>query len=282
MVYRSRRRWLQVAAAFAAAPAGPWLSAQPVRPDSRIVVGCDANLQVSGLIASISQVMARDTGIAVAWQAGPSGALLPTLERGELHAALTAAPDTEALLERQGLIHDRRIVAVTDHVLIGPPPRKATKKQPAGGDPAGVAGSRDIAAALARIAEAGGRQQALYFAHADAGASRAIEQAAWTASGPKPVGEWLRTAAGGPLSALREASAAKGYALVERGIWLVHGSGTGLAVLVEGDARLVTTYRVMRAFRASHPAGKLFVSWLAGSAGQHAVAGFGRGYRAAA
>lgn len=282
MVSIYRRQWLQAAAALVAGSAGVRLAAQPAKADARLAVGCDANLQASGFIGVLAQVLARDTGIAVAWQPGPSGVLLPQLERGELHAALTAAPDTEVLLERQGLIHDRRVVVVTDHVLVGPAPRKATKKQPASGDPAGVAGGRDIAAALARIAEAGERQQAQYFAHADAGASRTIEQAAWTAAGPQPIGEWLRTAAAGPVAALREASAVRGYALVERGIWLAHGNGSGLTVLVEGDTRLVTTYRVMRAFRASHPAGRLFVNWIAGAPGRHAVDGFGRGYRAAA
>jgi len=278
VVPSTRRRWLRAAAALAAAP---HLLARSAKPTGRIVVGCEANLQDSGFIASITQAMARDTGLAVDWRPGPSGALLPALERGELHAALTGAPDTEALLERQGLVHDRRVVALTDHVLVGPAPRKATKKQPASGDPAGVAGGRDIAAALARVAAAGGQQQALYFAHADAGASRIVEQSAWTAAGPQPIGEWLRTAASGPQSALREAAAANGYALVERGIWLAHGKGSGLAVLVEGDPRLATTYRVMRSFRVSHPAGKLFASWLSGPVAGQAIDGFGRGYRGA-
>lgn len=282
VVLPSRRQWLRTAAALVAAQATSNLLAQPAKPDGRLIVGCDSNLQASGLVASISQTMARDTGLAPVWQFGPSSALLPALERGELHAAVTGAPDTEALLERQGLVHDRRVVTLTDHVLVGQAPRKATKKQPASGDPAGVAGGRDIAVALARIAAAGGQQQALYFAHADAGASRAIEQVAWTAAGPQPVGDWLRTAATGAPSALREAAAAKGYALVERGIWMAHGAASGLAVLVEGDPRLVTTYRVMRSFRVSHPAGKLFVGWLTGPAGRHAIDGFGRGYRGAA
>lgn len=278
-----RRRWLQTAAALAAVHVAPRLGAQPsAKPAGRIVVGCDANLQASGFIAAISQVMARDTGLAPIWQPGASRALLPTLERGEIHAALCCAPDSEALLERQGLVHDRRAITSTDHVLVGPPPRKATKKQPASGDPAGVAGGRDIAAALARVAQAGQQEEALYFAYADPGTSRVMEQAAWAAAGPQPIGAWMRTAAAGPLSALQEAAAAKGYALVERGVWLAHGGGSGLAVLVEGDARMVTTYSVMRSFRVSHPAGKLFVSWLAGPNGRSAIAQHARGYRAPA
>jgi len=69
---------------------------------------------------------------------------------------------------------------------------------------------------------------------------------------------------------------------VERGLWSARGAGSGLAVLVKGDARLAVTYHIMLSFRVSHPAGKLMVNWLAGRNGQRVVAGFGRGYRAAA
>jgi tungstate transport system substrate-binding protein len=208
--------------------------------------------------------------------------LLPQLERGELDMALSLAPDLEASLLRQNLIHDRRAIAETALLLVGPAPRKATKKEPAQPDPAGIAGETDIARALARLAAAGQRGEAIYFAPSEPSGVRLIEQALWKAAGPQAIGPWLRSSAEGPAALLAKAAEADGYALVERGAWAVLGARhPNLAVLVADDPRQIATSHIMRSFRVNHPAGKLAVAWLAGPRGQRVVAGFGRGYRVA-
>jgi tungstate transport system substrate-binding protein len=271
-----RRRLVTAAAAALALPA----AAQPASKQLR--VGVEASLQASGLASRLAQAIGRDTGLGIEWRAGPSGLLLPQLERGELDAALTCAPELELSLQRQNLIHDRRPVARVGYVLIGPAPRKATRKTPAGGDPAGVAGGRDVARALSLIAVAGARGAASFVVSGEPSGARALEQSAWLAAGPQPLGPWLRTAAPGPQGVLALAREMQAYALVERGVWLAAGTGSGLAVLVEDEARLTVSYHVMRPFRVNHPGGKLLVAWLAGPNGQGTVADFGRGYRPAA
>ncbi len=274
-----RRDWL----ALHLLPTVGLASAQPspgqVRTAQRVLqVGIEGALVASGLAARLREALKRDTGLLLQWIEGASGTLLPVLERGELDVALTNSPDTESALERKGLVHDRRRVALTDHVLVGPAPVRATKKTPASGDPAGVAGTSDIGAALASIAAVGGAGEAAFVATSEASGTRALEQAAWKLAGPLPLGAWLRTAGPGPLAALQMARASGAYVLVERGVWLANGGG-GLALLAEDPARLATPYHVMRPFRSQHPAAKLAVAWLAGPNGQRAVAGFGRGYR---
>jgi tungstate transport system substrate-binding protein len=74
-----------------------------------------------------------------------------------------------------------------------------------------------------------------------------------------------------------QARAQNAYALVERAVWWAQG-GAPLAVLVEGDARMAESIHVMRSFRVNHPAGKMFVAWIAGPRGRHVVAAQ-RGYR---
>lgn len=277
LVLRNRRRLLGVLAGLA-------LPAFGQRPASkRLLVGVEAALQASGLAQRLRQAIGRDTGLAIEWRAGPSGALLPLLERGELDAALTQAPEPELALERQSLLHDRRPVARSELVLVGPAPRRAAgSKRPARGDPAGVAGGRDAASALARIAEAGARGDAAFIAAGEPSGAQALEQALWKTLGPQPLGPWLRTAGAGPTAVLDLARQTQSYALVERGVWLARGGGSGLALLVAGDPRLAATYHVMRAFRANPPGGRLLVSWLAGPSGQRTVRAFGRGYRPAA
>lgn len=272
-----RRRRLLGLLAFSTAG----LAAAQEPASKRLVVGVEATLQASGLADRLATAIGRDTGLAIDWRPGPSGLLLPQLERGELDAALTHEPELEAALLRQNLIHDRRPVAVTELVLVGPAPKRATKKQPASGDPAGVTGSVDGAEALRRIATAGERGEALYIACGEPSGTRHVEQALWKAAGPLPVGAWLRTAGSGPGAVLALAREQAAYALVERGLWLAQGAGSGLAVLVDGGPQLAVNYHVMRAFRVNHPAGKLLAAWLGGPNGRRAVAGYGRGYRPA-
>lgn len=275
--FLTRRSLVGALAALAALPA----FAQ--RPASkRLHVGVEAALQSSGLARRLQQEIGRDTGLAIEWRAGPSGVLLPLLERGELDAALTHSPEHELALERQNLLHDRRPVVRGDLVLVGPAMRRASRKQPASGDPAGIAGGRDASAALQRIAQAGAQGVAGFVAHGEPSGAREVELALWNALGPQPLGPWLRTAGSGPTAVLDLARQTQGYALIERGVWLARGTGSGLAVMVAGDPRLAATYHVMRSFRANPPGSKLLVSWLAGPSGQRVVRNFGRGYRTAA
>lgn len=273
--HRAERRHLLGLLAFGAVGL-----ARAQAPESKqLVVGVEATLLASGLAPRLAEALARDTGLSIEWRPGPSGLVLPLLERGDLDAALTHEPEIEAALAGKGLIHDRRAVAATDLVLVGPAPKRASKKAPASGDPAGVAGAPDGVEALRRIAAAGERGDAVYAASGEPGSTRHLEQALWRAAGPRPVGAWLRTAGAGPDAALVLARELQAYALVERGLWLAHGSGSGLAVLFEGDPRLAATYHVMRPLRSSHPAGKLLAAWLGGPNGRRVVGRFGRGYR---
>lgn len=263
--------------------AGLALPALAQRPASkRLVVGVEASLQASGLAQRLGRAIGRDTGLAIEWHGGPSGAVLPLLERGELDAALTQAPALELALERRGLLYDRRPVARTELVLVGPAPRRLADRRRAGGDPAGVAGERDAAQALARIAEAGARGDATFVAAGEPSGEQALAQALWQTLGAQAPQPWLRSAGPGPTAVLDLARRTGAYALVERGVWLAHGRSSGLAPLLAGDPRLAATYHVMRALRANPPAGRLLVSWLAGPTGQRTVRGFGRGYRPAA
>lgn len=244
----------------------------------RIAVGVEASLHLSGLSGRLATALGRDTGLAIDWRPGASGLLLPQLERGEIDAALTLAPGLEQALLRQNLVHDYRPIAGTGLLLVGPAPVKATKKEPARPDPAGVAGETDVAKALALIAAAGQRGEAVYVAPAEPSGVRMLEQALWKAAGPQAIGSWLRSTAEGPAAVVAMARETQGYALVERGAWAVLGAGSGLAVLLADDPRMAVTCHAMRSFRVNHPAGKLMLAWFAGRNGRRVVASFGRGY----
>lgn len=234
-------------------------------------LGVDQALIDSGLAAALQTGFGRDTGVAVQLVPGLALPLLEALERGELDATLTNAPEAEERLEKQGLAHDRRRIADAAMVLVGPAP---AKKKP---DPASIARMTDIAAALTQLRDtAVSNPGSIGFLSAgDASGSHLAEQSLWRAAQVAPAAPWyLKAQAGAMLSQARQQGA---YALVERGVWLARG-GAPLAVLVEGDPRMTVPVHVMRSFRVNHPGGKLFTGWISGPKGRAVVAAQ-RGYR---
>ncbi|MEY4561514.1 MAG: hypothetical protein RLZZ618_791 [Pseudomonadota bacterium] len=233
-------------------------------------LGVEQSLVDGQLASRLKLAFARDTGLAVVLVPGPSVSVLQALERGEIDAALTNAPVLEAQLEKQGLAHDRRPVAVSDLLLVGPLEGKGKKAV----DPAGVAGSADIGAALLLLAH---KRVRVIGAPEGSGASQS-EMLLWRAAGVTPAAPWY-TKAGPKEDPLALAAAQNAYTLVERSEW-GRGGRKPLSVLVQGDPRMLMPVHVMRSFRVNHPSAKLFVKWIAGPAGQR-VAGGVSGWRAA-
>lgn len=263
----TRRHWL----AWMAAVSTPWAhAAQKKSLADPMRLGVERSLLACGLATSLQKSFGRDTGVAVELVGGDSASLIAALERGEFDATMTNAPEMEMALEKKGLAHDRRQVALGDLVLVGPLAGKGKKAI----DPAGVKGERDIAVALARLAET---QSRFIGAVAGSGCSLSSE-ALWRAAKIAPAAPWYtETPSTKPDAAIDEAAAAGGYTLVERGAWLAFPN-KALSVLVEGDPRLVNPVHVMRSFRVNHPAAKLFGQWVTGKNGRRVAAGV-RGWR---
>lgn len=269
----TRRRLLLGAAASSLAwPA--LVTAQQTRSlKDPMRLGADQALMESGLAAALQRAFGRDTGVAVQLVGGLALPLLDTLERGEIDAALTNAPEAEQRLEKQGLVHDRLHVADTALVLIGPAPKK---KVP---DPAGIAKMTDAAQALQQLREAALATPGsiTFLTLSNGSGSHAVEQSLWRAAKLAPAAPWyVKADAASPLALQARQQGA--YALIERGAWLAQ-AGAPLAVLVEGDARMAMPVHMMRSFRVNHPAGKLFSAWITGPKGRAVVASH-RGYRA--
>jgi tungstate transport system substrate-binding protein len=251
------------------------LPAAPARAQQRksladpLRVGVDQALIDSGLARALQRAFGADTGIAVKLVPGVALPLLDALERGELDAALTNAPEAEAKLDQQGLAHDRQAIAGGEFVIVGPAVRGK------GEDVLGSALSRDAVMALKRLKDAA-PDRFSFLSAADGSGVHVAEQALWRAAGVAPAAPWyVALKPGDDLIAQARSRAA--FALVERGAWLAQG-GAPLAVRVEGDARLLEEVHALRAFRVNHPAGKIFVAWIAGAKGRRVVAAQ-RGYR---
>lgn len=267
-----RRSLLLAGAALAASPAV--LRAQQKRSlKDPLRVGVDTALVESGLALALQKAFFGDTGVLVVLTPRPALPTLEALERGELDAALTNAPEAELRLEKQGLVHDRQQVAAGSHVIVGPAPTSRNF------DPAGIARLSDAVEALTRLRDAAlASPGAVRFLSAgDGSGTHAAEQALWRAARIAPAAPWYAAVAPG-ASLPAQARQQSAYALVDRAVWHLQG-GKPLAVLVEGDPALAAPVHVMRPFRVNHPAAKMFVAWIAGPKGRQVVAAL-RGYRA--
>lgn len=264
-----KRRVVLGAAALIAAPA---LAQQRRSLADPMRLGVDTAPADSGFARALQLGFGRDTGVAVKIEARPAAAVLEALERGELDASLTNAPELEARLFDAGLAHDRRLIAHGQWQLVGPKPR--SKKEP---DPAGVVGERDIVAALARLRDAPAGA-VMFLSAGDGSGTHLAELALWRLARIGPADAWHAKIAPGAGSHFDQLRSRGAYGVVERGAWAARG-GAPLAVLVDADPRLAAPVHVMRSFRTSHPAARLFVGWIAGPKGRRVAAGV-RGYRA--
>ena len=250
---------LAVPGAAAAAPAPkPSERAGPLR------VGIDRALAESGLARSLQHAFGADTGIGVLLFPGPALAVLEAVRNGEVDIALANAPGAEEALEKQGLVHDRRRIAASEFILVGPPPPAMRKRLPPP--------LRSGAEVLERVRlQAATDPASLVFLSANDGSGvHVAEQDLWRAARIEPVAPWYVGAEPGrPFAAQVRARGA--YALVERGAWTAAG-GAPLVVLAEGDPLLAESIHAMRSFSVSHPAGKIFIAWIGGGRGRAVVA----------
>jgi len=261
-------RRLFVAGLTMAAFAAP-AAEKPSERGGPLRLGVDRALEESGLARRLQRAFGFDTGIPVLLVPGPALAVLDAARDGEVDAALVNAPGAEEELEKQGLIHDRHAIATGEFILVGPPPPGPARKRPPPG--------HNAVELLERIqAQAASDPTVVFLSAGDGSGVHVAEQALWRVARIAPAAPWYVSAERSPdfSAQVRERGA---YALVERAAWGVHG-GAPAAILVEGDPLLVESVHAMRAFRVQHPAGKIFVSWIAGGHGRAVVARHG-GYR---
>jgi len=235
-------------------------------------LGADSSLIDSGLAHALQQAFKQDTGLAVQLSGAPALPLLDALAAGEQDVGLGNTPTAEGRLDSQGLVHDRQPIASGEFVLVGPPKPINAALRLAKGE------VRAAGAALRWLHEIAQAQadSIVFFSANDGSGAHVAEQEAWRAAQLAPQAPWYQPAQAGRslIAQTREKGA---YAIVERGAWIAQG-GAPLAILVEGDRGLTETVHAMRSFRSPHPAGKMFVAWIAGRRGRAVVAAQ-RGYR---
>jgi tungstate transport system substrate-binding protein len=231
-----------------------------------IIVASTTSTEQSGLFGHLLPAFKNDTGIDARVVAVGTGQALDIGRRGDADVVFVHDTAAEDKFVAEGFGVKRYPVMYNDYVLVGP---KA--------DPAGVKGS-DVTAALARL----GASSQGFISRGDKSGTHAAELRYWKAANvdvaaAKPAGYKECGCGMGP--ALNLAAQSNAYVLADRGTWLAFKNRADLAILVEGDRRLLNQYGVMLVNPQRHPhvkreAGQRFVDWLVSPQGQVAIAAY--------
>ncbi len=233
-----------------------------------ILLASTTSVDNSGLLARIIPIFTKESGIEVRVLAQGTGQALATAAHGDANLVLVHDPEAEQKFIAAGDGVDRRQIAWNDFIVVGPR-----------SDPAHIAGGHDAVGALKAIAAA----RASFVSRGDKSGTDALEHRLWRVAAIDPVkeggGSWYRDIGGGMGAALNAAQAMGAYTISDRGTWLSFGNKGDLAVLAEGDPRLLNRYDVILLDPKRHPEAKQqparrFALWLASPEGQAAIGGY--------
>lgn len=235
--------------------------------DASLTVASTTSTQDSGLFGHILPLFKSKTGIEVRVVAQGTGQALDTGRRGDADVVFVHAKPAEEKFVAEGFGVKRHPVMYNDFVLIGPT-----------SDPAGIRGTKDVAAALRSIAA----KKAPFVSRGDKSGTHQAELALWKLAGidiAAVKGGWYREIGQGMGAALNIASSMNAYVLADRGTWISFKNRGDLDVAVQGDDKLFNQYGIILVNPAKHPhvkaeRGKALIDWLTSPEGQKAIADY--------
>jgi tungstate transport system substrate-binding protein len=232
-----------------------------------ITVASTTSTEQSGLFKHLLPLFEQRTGIEVRVVALGTGQALDLARRGDADVVFVHAKSAEEAFLSEGHGVRRFPVMYNDFVIVGPT-----------ADPARIAGGDDTLEAFRKIKNA----SAPFVSRGDRSGTHIAEVGFWTMAGvdiAKEKGPWYRETGQGMGPALNTASSMNAYLLSDRATWLAFVNRGELAILVEGDKRLMNQYGVMLVNPEKHPSvkradGQAFVDWLVSPEGQAAIAAY--------
>jgi len=232
-----------------------------------ITVASTTSTEQSGLFGHLLPRFTSASGIAVKVVAVGTGQALDIGRRGDADVVFVHDKVAEEKFLAEGFGVKRFDVMYNDFVVIGP---KA--------DPARIAGGKDVAESLRKIAEA----KAAFVSRGDRSGTHEAELRLWKVAGvdlAATKGDWYREIGQGMGAALNMASSSNAYLISDRGTWLAFKNRGELAILTEGDKRLFNQYGVMLVNPAKHSGvkakdGQAFIDWLISPEGQKTIADY--------
>ena len=251
--------WLAAGTAWAQSPA----AAPPTNP-SILRLSTTTSTENSGLLKALLPAFEQATGLKVQVISVGTGKALELAKNGDVDVTLVHARASEDKFVLDGFGVNRRDVMYNDFIIVGPEQ-----------DPAGIRGRQDVLAALRTITERGAR----FVSRGDNSGTDQMEQSYWQQVGSKPAGKAYISAGLGMGEVLNMAAELQAYTLTDRATYAAYRARTGLAVLVQGDARLFNPYGIIAVNPARHAgvnyAGAMkLIEWMTSPEGQKRIAAF--------
>lgn len=259
--------------------------------DKVLKMSTTTSTQASGLLDVLLPALEKETGIRVKVFAKGTGAAIRDGMDGNVDVIFVHAKEREERFVAEGYGTKRYAVMHNDFVIVGPP-----------ADPAGIAGMKNAAAALEKIAAA----KAGFISRGDDSGTHTKEQALWRSTGlklqkqimtivkkgknvevtflsPPGLGEWYMSIGQGMGKTLTFADEKKAYTLTDRGTYIKYKHGReipiALGILCEGDPDLHNPYGVIPVNPEKFPhvryeLAKAFADWLVSEGAQKRIAGY--------
>lgn len=232
--------------------------------EERLRLATTTSTENSGLLKELIPPFEQKNDCKVDVIAVGTGKALKLGETGDVDVVLVHARTLEDKFVAQGFGVDRRDVMYNDFVLLGP-----------ASDPAGIAGTTDVAAAMQKIASVG----SVFVSRGDQSGTHSKEKELWSAAEIKPEGKWYLDAGLGMGEVINMAGERQGYTLSDRGTWIAYQAKSDLKILVEGDKRLFNPYGVIAVNPEKHPhvktaLAKALMDYLTSAEGQGLIAGY--------
>jgi len=235
--------------------------------DDAILLQSTTSTANSGLYDAILPTFIETSGTRVDVVAVGTGQAIRNAANGDGDVLLVHAKEAEEAFVASGDGVERFDVMYNDFVIVGPP-----------NDPAGIAGTQDVAGSLALIATS----DAPFVSRGDDSGTHRKERALWADAGidvDAASGTWYRETGSGMGATLNIAVGMDAYALTDRGSWIAFGNKREHDILLEGSDALFNQYGVILVNPEKHAdvnaaGGQAFIDWLLGEEGQAAIAGY--------
>ncbi len=262
-----RRSFLTLAAVATAASLT--LSGAALAEDKFIIVQSTTSTQNSGLYDYLLPIFTEKSGIEVRVVAVGTGQAIKNAQNCDGDVLLVHAKPSEEKFVAAGYGVSRADVMYNDFVIVGP-----------AADPAGIAGGKDVTAALSKIKEA----NAPFASRGDDSGTNKKEMALWKAAGIDPTadsGSWYRETGSGMGATLNASVGMDAYTMSDRATWIAFGNKGDFEIAVEGDERLFNQYGIIlvnpeKCGNVKADLGQTFIDWVLSDEGQSAIAAYKR------
>lgn len=214
------------------------LLASPCFAVEHLRLATTTSTENSGLLAELLPPFEKSNSCQIDVIAVGTGKAIKLGETGDVDVIMVHARNKEDKFVVDGYGVDRRDVMYNDFIVLGPPD-----------DPAKVIGTRDVAAAMLKIATT----KATFVSRGDDSGTHTREKQLWQAAGVSPKGAWYLEAGRGMSEVIVMAEERQGYTLSDRGTYLAFKAKTDMQIVSEGDDLLFNPYGVIMVSPQRHP-----------------------------